>query len=117
MRICSTCTHSQVGAIEALWEAQVPVEMIALRFGLKRSSVHRHLQNHVPAERRVRYRAEIEAAAKAYFQTSEEPARMFSEFLRTMVRAGRAMRAKTAKHSARVRHRTASQIDHRFRCG
>lgn len=92
MRNCTTCVHPQVGVIEALWEVQVPVASIARRFGLKRSSVHRHLQNHVPAARRLRYRAEIEAALKVHFQIGEEPEQIYSEFMRAMILTHRAVR-------------------------
>jgi hypothetical protein len=45
--ICQVCRHSERGSIDAALLRKVPIRQIGQDYGIPKSSMHRHWQNHV----------------------------------------------------------------------
>lgn len=46
-RSCSTCSHSELGEIDAALVAHVPIAQLVQQFGVSRDSLYRHLKFHL----------------------------------------------------------------------
>jgi hypothetical protein len=59
---CSICSHSERARIELARVSGVGLESVAESFGVTRSSIARHMQNHVSDNDRAQYLADVDLA-------------------------------------------------------
>ena len=62
-RTCTVCRHPERGAIDCALAALTPLRVIAGRYGLTRSAVGRHFDDHLPAQVRAAQAAQAEGQA------------------------------------------------------
>lgn len=53
-RRCTTCEHGRRAEIELLLSRKTPLEVVARRFDVSKSSLHRHKAAHIPPEMKAR---------------------------------------------------------------
>jgi hypothetical protein len=69
--LCTICKHSDRVRIEAVRCAGASLDTVAAKFSISRDALHRHMQNHVPADARAQYLADAPLAELAQLAASE----------------------------------------------